>query len=83
MEGSFPINETAHKLFYSLLERAAAGRFDEAFLLNLVRYHQAFPANGTRGFTPATLWLRTRRWWRSNTGKRRTGSAASLRRSGG
>ena len=43
MEGSFPINETAHKLFYSLLERAAAGRFDEAFLLNLVRYHQAFP----------------------------------------
>ena len=43
MEGSFPINETAHKLFYSLLERAAAGKFDEAFLLELVRYHQAFP----------------------------------------
>ena len=43
MEGSFPINETAHKLFYSLLERAAAGKFDEAFLLDLVRYHQAFP----------------------------------------
>lgn len=43
MEGSFPINETAHKLFYSLLERAAAGKFDESFLLELVRYHQAFP----------------------------------------
>ena len=42
MEGSFPINETAHKLFYSLLERAA-GKFDESFLLELVRYHQAFP----------------------------------------
>ena len=43
MEGSFPINETAHKLFYSLLERAAAGKFDEAFLLELVPYHQVFP----------------------------------------
>ncbi|MGP1586280.1 MAG: hypothetical protein ACTTH3_07135 [Schwartzia sp. (in: firmicutes)] len=43
MEGSFPLNETAHHLFYSLLERAAAGKFDEAFLLDLVRYHQAFP----------------------------------------
>lgn len=42
MEGCFPINEEARRLFHSLLRRAAAGKFDEAFLLDLVRYHQAF-----------------------------------------
>ena len=43
MEGSFPINEEARRLFYSLLARAQAGKFDEAFLIELVRYHKAFP----------------------------------------
>ena len=43
MEGCFPINEEARHLFQSLLRRAEAGKFDEAFLLELVRYHQAFP----------------------------------------
>ena len=43
MEGSFPINEEARRLFYSLLARATAGKFDEAFLIELVRYHKAFP----------------------------------------
>ena len=43
MEGCFPINEEARHLFQALLRRAAAGKFDEAFLLDLVRYHQAFP----------------------------------------
>ena len=43
MEGQFPINEEARRLFQSLLPRAAAGKFDEAFLLDLVRYHKAFP----------------------------------------
>ena len=43
MEGCFPINEEARHLFQSLLRRAAAGKFDESFLLELVRYHQAFP----------------------------------------
>ena len=38
MEGQFPINEEARRLFQSLLRRAAAGKFDEAFLLDLVRY---------------------------------------------
>ena len=43
MEGQFPINEEARRLFQSLLPRAEAGKFDEAFLLDLVRYHKAFP----------------------------------------
>ena len=43
MEGQFPINEEAQRLFQFLLRRAAAGKFDEAFLLDLVRYHKAFP----------------------------------------
>lgn len=43
MEGSFPINEEARRLFQSLLARAAAGKFDEAFLIALVRYHKTFP----------------------------------------
>lgn len=43
MEGQFPINEEARRLFQSLLLRAEAGKFDEVFLLDLVRYHKAFP----------------------------------------
>ncbi len=43
MEGQFPINEEARRLFQSLLPRTEAGKFDEAFLLDLVRYHKAFP----------------------------------------
>lgn len=35
MEGSFPIDEEARRLFYSLLARATAGKFDEAFLIEL------------------------------------------------
>ena len=34
MEGSFPIDEEVRRLFYSLLARAQAGKFDEAFLLS-------------------------------------------------
>lgn len=43
MEGSFPIDEAARQMFYSLLARVQAGKLDEAFLIELVRYHKVFP----------------------------------------
>lgn len=43
MEGRFPQNEPARRLFLSLLRRLEEKRFDDAFLEDLVAYHQAFP----------------------------------------
>ncbi len=43
MDGNFQDNKKARSLFESLLNRAAAGKFDDEFLVELIEYHKEFP----------------------------------------
>ena len=43
MDGNFQDNDKSRSLFESLLNRAAAGKFDDEFLVELIEYHKEFP----------------------------------------